>query len=75
MRREGNAVGIEIAGGGYLDTVDSSGRKTREPGTKKKKKAYKAPSFRFEPVFEVSALSCGKVHATQGGCRFSRKVS
>src|SRR6266853_823661 len=25
------------------------------------KKPYKAPSFRFEPVFEVAALACGKV--------------
>jgi hypothetical protein len=39
------------------------------------KKPYKAPSFRFEPVFEVAALACGKVFATQGGCRFSRKAS
>ena len=39
------------------------------------KKPYQAPTFRFEPVFEVSALACGKVFATQGGCRFSRKAS
>ncbi len=50
---------------------DSSGE-PREAGVKK---PYQAPTFRFEPVFEVSALACGKVFATQGGCRFSRKAS
>ena len=46
-----------------------------EPREACAKKPYKAPSFRFEPVFEVAALACGKVFATQGGCRFSRKAS
>ena len=32
------------------------------------KKPYKAPSFRFESVFEVSALTCGKTAATQSDC-------
>jgi hypothetical protein len=39
------------------------------------KKPYRKPEVRFEPVFEVSALACGKVFATQHGCRFSRKAS
>jgi hypothetical protein len=39
------------------------------------KKPYTAPSFRFESVFEVSALACGKVQSTQGGCAHSRKAS
>ena len=39
------------------------------------KKTYKAPSFRFEPVFEVSALQCGKIFSTQSGCHSSRKAS
>jgi hypothetical protein len=43
--------------------------------TSPKKKTYKPPSFRFEPVFEVSALACGKVFASQSGCRFSRRAS
>jgi hypothetical protein len=46
-----------------------------EPRKADLKKPYKAPSFRFEPVFEVAALACGKVFHTQGGCRFSRKAS
>ncbi len=39
------------------------------------KKPYTTPSFRFESVFEVSALACGKMQATQGGCAHSRKAS
>ena len=53
-------------------TKKDSASEPREAGVKK---PYKAPSFRFEPVFEVAALACGKVFATQGGCRFSRKAS
>ena len=40
-----------------------------------KKKAYKGPAFRFESVFEVSALQCGKTFASQGSCVHSRKAS
>ena len=39
------------------------------------KKRYEAPQVRFERVFETMALSCGKVQATQGSCRFNRKAS
>ena len=39
------------------------------------KELYKAPSFRFDSVFEVSALSCGKISATQGACHQNRKAS
>jgi hypothetical protein len=48
-------------------------RQTADAPTKKK--PYKSPSFRFESVFEVSALSCGKRFATQGSCVHSRKAS
>jgi hypothetical protein len=39
------------------------------------KKTYKKPSFRCEQVFVTSALSCGKVQATQAACRLNRKLS
>ncbi len=39
------------------------------------RKPYRKPEFRFERVFETSALSCGKISATQGQCRFNRKSS
>jgi len=35
------------------------------------KKPYQKPDFRFEKVFEVSALSCGKLSATQAQCRLT----
>jgi hypothetical protein len=53
---------------------DASG-KPREAGSKKSKKPYQAPAFRFERVFEVSALSCGKVSGTEDSCRHNRKAS
>ncbi len=39
------------------------------------KTPYMKPVFRFESVFETSALSCGKVQSTQAGCNHNRKVS
>jgi hypothetical protein len=39
------------------------------------KKPYQKPAFRFERVFETTALACGKINATQGLCRFNRKTS
>jgi hypothetical protein len=41
----------------------------------KKKKPYTKPSFQHERVFETMALACGKLHPTQGQCRFNRKNS
>jgi len=40
-----------------------------------RKRPYEKPSFRFEGVFETSALACGKLNPTQGQCRSSRKTS
>lgn len=54
-------------------SIRDRARQTTDSPTKKK--PYKAPSFRFENVFEVSALACGKRFATQGSCVHSRKVS
>jgi hypothetical protein len=52
---------------------DSSDSRTQ--GSLDKKKQYEPPSFRFERVFEVSALSCGKVNPTQFTCHANRKNS
>jgi len=54
-----------------MTNKDSSGKPREASG----KKPYHAPAFRFERVFEVSALSCGKISATQASCRANRKVS
>jgi len=56
--------------------IDNSDRdREREAAASPTKKPYKAPSFRFEPVFEVSALACGKLFASESQCRLSRKAS
>ena len=39
------------------------------------KKTYRKPEVRFEKVFEVMALVCGKVNNTQLSCHSSRKTS
>jgi hypothetical protein len=44
----------------------------REEATKK---SYEKPTFRFERVFETSALTCGKIDDTDFLCRHNRKVS
>jgi hypothetical protein len=54
-------------------SIMDTARQTVDAPTKKK--PYKSPSFRFDSVFEVSALSCGKRFATQGSCVHSRKAS
>lgn len=51
---------------------NDSSDKARKKG---RKKPYETPAFRHERVFEVSALSCGKVNPTQGACRANRKAS
>jgi hypothetical protein len=56
---------------------NSSDSNTRETPvtTGGKKKPYDTPSFRFERVFEVSALSCGKIGSTSSGCHANPKKS
>jgi len=39
------------------------------------KKTYHPPAFRFERVFEVSSLSCGKVSTMQASCHLNTKAS
>jgi hypothetical protein len=39
------------------------------------KRPYRKPTVRYERVFEVQALTCGKVVVTQGSCHYSRRNS
>jgi len=39
------------------------------------KKTYHKPTVRYERVFEVQALSCGKVSVTESTCAHNRKTS
>jgi hypothetical protein len=58
---------------GQLNNDNNSNEKT--PTSPAGKKPYKKPSVRFESVFEVSALSCGKVSTTEANCKVSMKAS
>jgi hypothetical protein len=51
-----------------LREEDQSTNKTRS------KKTYVKPAFRFERVFEIQALSCGKISGL-GQCHGNRKTS
>jgi hypothetical protein len=51
---------------------DESSENPRTPAIRQ---PYEKPSFRHEKVFVTSALSCGKISATQSSCNFNRKVS
>ena len=57
------------------DLTDGIPKKQRPDKTETAKKPYQKPELRFERVFETMAMSCGKVQATQGSCRFNRKTS
>lgn len=48
---------------------------TRDKDHGARKRAYVKPAFRHETVFEVMALSCGKISGTTGPCAFNRKLS
>jgi len=39
------------------------------------KRPYQKPTVRYERVFEVQALTCGKVQTTQAACHSNRKTS
>ena len=49
------------------ETADkSAGTPAAEPPARKL--PYEKPAFRFEGVFETTALACGKIAGTQGQC-------
>ncbi len=54
----------------------ASRKKQQELGNAgKEKKLYQKPAFRYERVFEVQALSCGKVESGINRCKFALKHS
>ena len=50
-------------------------QKRKEDIEAQEKEPYVKPDFRYERVFAVQALQCGKVHSTQQGCGTTPKVS
>jgi hypothetical protein len=79
MRGQADTIRAKLSGRIVRDMTNEANNKKDDSSGEQRgvgvKKPYKAPSFRFESVFEVSALSCGKVSETQGSCRASRKAS
>jgi hypothetical protein len=59
--------------GGELPPEEARARAESEPP--RLRKPYRKPAFRFERVFETTALACGKISPTQAHCRFNRKTS
>ena len=49
--------------------MNDSSDNSRTPVTKK---PYEKPSFRFEQVFVTSALTCGKIGATDLNCHTTK---
>lgn len=55
---------------------DDTNQQTTQLGTGRGvKKPYRQPTVRYERVFEVSALTCGKVQTNDGPCHQNRKLS
>jgi hypothetical protein len=48
---------------------------TASPEAGGKKLPYQKPAFRYEGVFETTALACGKISTTQAQCRSLLKTS
>jgi hypothetical protein len=57
------------------ESIDNKRRVTGCETEARLKKTYHKPTVRYERVFEVQALSCGKVQVTQSGCGHNRKTS
>jgi hypothetical protein len=61
-----------------VEMSESRGTKGMASGREAKlrpRRPYHKPTVRYERVFEVQALTCGKVYDTQGSCRFNHKSS
>ena len=69
-QRERDARGT--AGGPALSEANGTPALQREQA---RKKPYHKPAVRHERVFEVSALTCGKIQSTQASCAHSRSPS
>ena len=80
MRGAGFAVGIEVVGhcSRKRDVIIMAMNNSSNEGPRPaaiEKKPYEKPGFRYEQVFVTSALSCGKISASQSNCALNTKVS
>jgi len=62
----GVSVGAKISGVNLMPMDHFSSEQPRAAANDKK--PYEKPAFRHEQVFVTTALSCGKISATQGDC-------
>jgi len=58
-----------------MNTSDQANGPVPEQREQARKKPYHKPAVRHERVFEVSALTCGKVSSTQASCAHAIKKS
>jgi len=70
--RHGDGDARSTAGGPALSVANGTPALRGEPS---RKKPYHKPAVRHERVFEVSALTCGKVSSTQASCAHAIKKS
>jgi hypothetical protein len=66
-------MGVKGGEGGQPPHEEAVAHAESEPT--RNRKPYQKPAFRFERVFETTALACGKTNSTQFLCRFNRKTS
>jgi hypothetical protein len=57
------------------ESIETKGPAGAREAASRPKRPYHKPSVRYERVFEVQALTCGKVQTTQGECHYNRKTS
>ena len=60
---------------GMSESQKSKGLASAGEAKSRPKRPYQKPVVRFERIFEVQALTCGKVQGTQGACHYNRKSS
>jgi hypothetical protein len=83
MCRKINAIRSKLRAEKYLSKDNPTSKKDPEPNERNDflqpetiaKEPYRKPEFKFESVFEVSAVSCGKISATSQSCIQNRKLS
>jgi hypothetical protein len=67
VRGAGVAISAEVSEANIMEIEDSSSQEQQPAAIVKK--AYERPGFRYEQVFVVSALSCGKISHLDNNCQ------
>jgi len=75
VRRPGRDSSDERSSEGRLIMAKNQSSSDEPRPAAIEKKPYEKPGFRYEQVFVTSALSCGKISASQSSCALNTKVS